>query len=69
MAASMKMTTFWDLTSCSLAHVDIRFRSAYCLHYSPDDGDTTYFWNTGLFLRDYTVSHPWSLSVTFISDQ
>jgi hypothetical protein len=33
MAASLKMTAFWDIAPCSLAEVDRRFRGAYCLRY------------------------------------
>jgi hypothetical protein len=32
MAASMKMTVFWDVAPCTLVEVYRRFRSAYCLH-------------------------------------
>jgi hypothetical protein len=32
-AESMKITAFWDIASCSLVHVDRRFRGAYFLHY------------------------------------
>jgi hypothetical protein len=31
-AASMKVTFFWDIAPCSLVEVDRRFRGAYCLH-------------------------------------
>jgi hypothetical protein len=31
-AVSMKMIAFWDIALCSLAEVEQRSRSAYCLH-------------------------------------
>jgi hypothetical protein len=31
MAASMKITVFGDVASCSLVEIDRRFRDAYCL--------------------------------------
>jgi hypothetical protein len=37
----MKMRVFCDIASCSHVEVDRRFRGAYCLHHSPDDGGTT----------------------------
>jgi hypothetical protein len=33
MAASMDMTVFWDVTSCSVTEIYRRFRAAYCLHH------------------------------------
>jgi hypothetical protein len=36
-AASMKSIVLWDITSCSLVEVDLRFRGAYCLHFQGDD--------------------------------
>jgi hypothetical protein len=38
MAASMKMTVFWDVVPCSLVQVYRRFRCVYWLHHHPDDG-------------------------------
>jgi hypothetical protein len=40
MAASMKMTVFWNVVLCTLV-VDQRFRGAYCLRYQGFDGDIT----------------------------
>jgi hypothetical protein len=37
-AASMKITAFWDIVPHSLIEVDWRFRGAYCLHRQCDDG-------------------------------
>jgi hypothetical protein len=34
--ASVKMTAFWEMSLCSLAEVNRRFRGAYCLHRHPD---------------------------------
>jgi hypothetical protein len=33
-AASMKMTVFWDVASCSLIEIRRRIRDAYCLRHS-----------------------------------
>jgi hypothetical protein len=42
MAASMKMTVFWDVAPCRLVEVYQRFRGARCFHHEgndhPDDG-------------------------------
>jgi hypothetical protein len=35
-AASIKMTTFWDIVTCSLVEVVWRFRGTYCLHHQVD---------------------------------
>jgi hypothetical protein len=59
--ASLKMTAFWDVASCSLVDVDGRFRGAYCRQHQRDDG-STHLWNVGLLPRDYTVIHPRNLS-------
>jgi hypothetical protein len=32
-SAGMKMTAFWNMVLCTLAEVDRRFISAYCLHH------------------------------------
>jgi hypothetical protein len=37
LAASMKMTVFWDVAPCSLVEIGLRFRGAYCLHHQGDD--------------------------------
>jgi hypothetical protein len=42
MAASMKMTAFWDIALCSLVEVDQLFRGAYCLHHQADDTGTDF---------------------------
>jgi hypothetical protein len=34
MAASLKMTTFWDIALCSLVEVEQRFRGSYCRHHA-----------------------------------
>jgi hypothetical protein len=36
--ANMKITVFWDVGPCSLVEIGRRFKGAYCLHYSLDDG-------------------------------
>jgi hypothetical protein len=51
----MKMTAFYNITLCSLAEVDRRFRRAYCLHQQSSDGGRKHIWNVGLFKRDYTA--------------
>jgi hypothetical protein len=35
-ASSMKIRAFWDIAPCSLVGIDLRFRSAYCLHHHGD---------------------------------
>jgi hypothetical protein len=44
MAASMKITVFWDVAPCSLVKIDRRFRGAYCLHFRShrSDGEDRY---------------------------
>jgi hypothetical protein len=38
MAASMKITVFWDVVLCSILETDRRFTDAYCLHHQGNDG-------------------------------
>jgi hypothetical protein len=40
MAASMKMTVFWDVVPCSLAETDRSFRDAYCIHHQSSSDKT-----------------------------
>jgi hypothetical protein len=37
MAASMKMTVFWDVAPCSLVEMYRRIRDAYCLHHQGNE--------------------------------
>jgi hypothetical protein len=42
-AASMKVTSFWDIALYSFVEVDRRFRGVYCLHHlDPDDGGSNH---------------------------
>jgi hypothetical protein len=41
MAASMKMTAFWDVAPCSILELDRRFRCAYCLYHQGDRREST----------------------------
>jgi len=56
-AASIKMTAFVD--PCSLAEADWCFRGEYSnqhqVHYRPDNGGSTHFWDIGLLQRNYAV--------------
>jgi hypothetical protein len=36
MAASMKMTAFWNIAPCGLIEVDRHFRGAYCFQHQGD---------------------------------
>jgi hypothetical protein len=49
MAASMNMTVFWDISSCTAVEVDRRFRVAYCLYRRPDDGGSSHLWPSVYF--------------------
>jgi hypothetical protein len=37
MDTSMKMTSFWDIASCSLVEIYERFKGNYCFHHQGDD--------------------------------
>jgi hypothetical protein len=50
MAASMKMTVFWDVAPCSLIQTDPCFGGAYCLHHCPNYGGSKNLWNISQFL-------------------
>jgi hypothetical protein len=63
MTASVNITAFWDIASCSLFEVDRRFRGAYCLHHYPHvNRGSTYLWNFSLLEQNYTVLYSRSLS-------
>jgi hypothetical protein len=38
-AASMDMTTFWDIVPCCIVEVDGRFGSGFCLHHQGGHAD------------------------------
>jgi hypothetical protein len=38
----MKIRVLLDVLPCSQVDVDRRFRGAYCLQHSPDDGGSTH---------------------------
>jgi hypothetical protein len=47
----MKLTDFWDVTSCDL--VDL-----HCSLFDPEDGDSKFLRNVGEYISDYTATHP-----------
>jgi len=46
---------------CSLVEVNRRFRDAYCLHHSGDEG-STHLLKVGILQQDYTALYPRRLS-------
>jgi hypothetical protein len=52
MAASIKMTAFWDMASCNLIETDWHFRGAYCLYHQGDD-----FPETSVYFHETTRRH------------
>jgi hypothetical protein len=61
----VEISVFWDVAPYSPIEVNRRFRGAYCLHYRPDDGVSTRFWNVGLLRRDYRSLYPRRLSSSY----
>jgi hypothetical protein len=57
MAASMKMTVFWDVAPCCLVEVYRRFRCACCLHHQGDDRPTQRNTPENSHLQDNVYPH------------
>jgi hypothetical protein len=71
-AASMKITVFGDVASCSLVEIGRRFARTHRLHHQRDetnDEGCKHHWNVGLFLQDHKTQHsrrPSSSNINFI---
>jgi hypothetical protein len=50
MAASMKMTVFWDIALCNLIKVDRRFKGAYCHHHQSNKKAVYWFFACGFLI-------------------
>jgi hypothetical protein len=55
---SWQFRVFWDILPCSQIYVDRRSRGMCCLHQRPEDRGSTYLWNFGWHLFDYTAVYP-----------
>jgi hypothetical protein len=64
---NVKMAVLWDVASCILVDIDLRFRGAYCLHYQGNVGGNKYLWNVDQYLPDCTVQHPRRLPSSYSS--
>jgi hypothetical protein len=56
LGGSMKITTIWVITSCSLDELDKRFRGAYCLHHQSDIYLSPWLWRQSALLESLSTS-------------
>jgi hypothetical protein len=54
-AVKMAMLVFWVVTSCGLGNRYQRFGETYCLHFSPEDGDSMFLRNVVIYLHFHTA--------------
>jgi hypothetical protein len=58
MAASVKITDFWDVASCSFVEHERCFECAYSLHYQGDEGGSKHPRKVCKLIPDYMVQQP-----------